>query len=59
MPLTLSPHDLMAYIQMNDLPCEQDLFCEAIFMLDNDFIDEHRKMSERRTAVQGSKKRPS
>ena len=44
---------------MNELPCEQDLFCEAIFMLDNDFIDEHRKMSERRTAVQGSKKRPS
>ena len=45
--------------QMNELPCEQDLFCESIFMLDNDFIDEHRKMSERRTAVQGSKKRPS
>lgn len=38
-PLTISPLEIQAYLSLNELPIELDVFMECIYMLDNDFID--------------------
>lgn len=38
-PLTISPLEIQAYLSLNELPIELDIFMECIYMLDNDFID--------------------
>lgn len=42
-PLTLSPVDIQAYLMLNELPVEIDVFMSVIYMLDNDYIDECQK----------------
>ena len=43
MPLTLSPSDIQAYLVLNELPVDLDIFMSVIYMLDNDYIDECQK----------------
>lgn len=48
-PLTLSPSDIQAYLMLNELPVDLDIFMCVIYMLDNDYIDECQKRLAKRT----------
>lgn len=42
-PLTISSTDINDYLQLYDLPVDIDIFLSAMFMLDNEYIDEVRE----------------
>jgi hypothetical protein len=42
-PLPISTDQIISYLQLNDCPIEVDVFCDCIFMIDQDFIDSFSK----------------
>ena len=42
-PLCISTADINEYLNIYELPIELDIFVSAIFMIDNEYIDEVRE----------------